>query len=65
MSFFSLINWRTCPVWRLAPVGGGEDIKEGCRRVNMVEYYVLMYENGKMRPVETIPGMGEGANKGE
>jgi hypothetical protein len=22
------------------------------------EYYVLMYENGKMRPVETIPGMG-------
>jgi hypothetical protein len=28
--------------------------------VNMVEYYVLMYENGKMRPVETIPGMEEG-----
>jgi hypothetical protein len=26
----------------------------------MVEYHVLMYENGKMRPVETIPGMGEG-----
>jgi hypothetical protein len=25
-----------------------------------VEYYVLMYENGKMRAVETIPGMGEG-----
>jgi hypothetical protein len=23
----------------------------------MVEYYVLMYENGKMRPVETSPGM--------
>jgi hypothetical protein len=22
------------------------------------KYYVLMYENGKMRPVETIPGMG-------
>jgi hypothetical protein len=43
----------------------GEDIRKGCRRVNMVEYYVLMYENGKMRPVETIPGMGEGANKGE
>jgi hypothetical protein len=30
------------------------------RRVNVVKYYVLMYENGKMRPVETIPGMGEG-----
>jgi hypothetical protein len=26
----------------------------------MVEYYVLMYANGKMRPVETIPGMGRG-----
>jgi hypothetical protein len=25
---------------------------------------VLMYENGTMRPVETIPGMGEG-DKGE
>jgi hypothetical protein len=22
------------------------------------KYYVLMYENEKMRPVETIPGMG-------
>jgi hypothetical protein len=30
----------------------------------MVEYYAPMYENGKMRPVETIPGMGEG-DKGE
>jgi hypothetical protein len=36
----------------------GEDIRKGWRRVNMVEYYVLMYENGKMRPVETIPGRG-------
>jgi hypothetical protein len=25
--------------------------------VNVVEYYVLIYENGKMRPVETIPGI--------
>jgi hypothetical protein len=40
----------------LAPVGG-EDARKGCGRVNMVEYYVLMY--GKMRPVETVPGMGE------
>jgi hypothetical protein len=36
----------------------------GCRRVNMVEYYALIYENGKMRPVETIPGMeGEGKRR--
>jgi hypothetical protein len=26
----------------------------------MVEYYALVYENGKMRPGETVPGMGEG-----
>jgi hypothetical protein len=32
--------------------------KERCRRVNMVEYYALMCENGKMRPIEAIPGMG-------
>jgi hypothetical protein len=54
---------KTGPVWRLAPVGGG-GYKERCRRVNMVEYYALMYENGKMRSVETIPGMGDG-DKGE
>jgi hypothetical protein len=28
--------------------------------MNVVEYYVLMYENGKIRPVETIPGMQRG-----
>jgi hypothetical protein len=28
--------------------------------VNMVEYYALMNESGKMRPVETTPGMEEG-----
>jgi hypothetical protein len=25
--------------------------------MNMVKYYVLMHENGKMRYVETMPGM--------
>jgi hypothetical protein len=24
-----------------------------------------MYENGKMRPIETIPGIGGGKDKGE
>jgi hypothetical protein len=28
------------------------------------KYYAQVYENGKMRPVETIPGM-EGGDKGE
>jgi hypothetical protein len=31
----------------------------------MVEYYALMYENGKMRPVETIPAMGEGIKEND
>jgi hypothetical protein len=31
----------------------------------MVEYYVPMYENGKMRPVETIPGRGEGIKEND
>jgi hypothetical protein len=35
--------------------GSGEDVGKGCRRVNIVHMYV----NGKMRPVETIPRMGE------
>jgi hypothetical protein len=38
--------------------GRGEDIKKGCSRMNMVKYHVLMYENGKMRSVETILGTG-------
>jgi hypothetical protein len=29
-------------------------------RVNTVEYYALMYENRKVRPVETVPGMEGG-----
>jgi hypothetical protein len=28
------------------------------------KYYIHMHESGKMRPVETIPGMG-GGEKGE
>jgi hypothetical protein len=27
------------------------------------KYYILMYENGKMRHVETTLGMGEDGNK--
>jgi hypothetical protein len=31
----------------------------------LFKYYVLMYENGKMRTVETLPGMaGGGGEKG-
>jgi hypothetical protein len=60
MSFFKNggQEGKTGPVWGLAPVGGGGH-KERVEEVNMVEYYVLVYENGKMRPIETIPGMGK------
>jgi hypothetical protein len=37
-----------------------------CRRVDMWKYYVLMYENGKMRPVEIILRRGrEGIKKND
>jgi hypothetical protein len=36
----------------------GEDIKKGCRKVNMEEILCTMYVNGKMRDIETIPGIG-------
>jgi hypothetical protein len=52
---------KTGPVWGLAPVGGG-GYKERVWEVNMVEYYALMYENGKMRPVDSRNG---GGDKGE
>jgi hypothetical protein len=38
--------------------------KERCGRVNVVELCVLMYENGKVRPVETVPEWQRG-DKGE
>jgi hypothetical protein len=38
-------------------------MRKGCGRVNMVEYYALVYENGKMRPAEIIPGTEGGRIK--
>jgi hypothetical protein len=32
----------------------GLDIRKVNKRVNMENYYILIYENGKVRPVETI-----------
>jgi hypothetical protein len=37
----------------------GEDIKKAGWRVNMMELFCTMHINGKMRPVEIIPGMEE------
>jgi hypothetical protein len=41
--------------------GSREDVGKGCRRVNMVHVHV--HVNEKMRPAETIPGMGGGGIK--
>jgi hypothetical protein len=35
----------------------GEE-REGCRKVNMVQILYIHVYKRKMRPVETIPGMG-------
>jgi hypothetical protein len=37
----------------------GEEVGKGYGRVNMVQICVHMYVHGKMRPAETIPGMGK------
>jgi hypothetical protein len=64
MSFFKNKGQKgkTGPVWGWHQ-WEGEAIRKGCGMVNMVEYYALMCDNGKMRPAETIPGMGEGGIK--
>jgi hypothetical protein len=36
--------------------------KESMKEVNIV-YYILMYKSGKMSPVKTILGSGEGGLK--
>jgi hypothetical protein len=51
---------KTGLVWGFGTNGREEDIRKGCRTVNVVEIFVLVYENRKMRLVETIPGMGKG-----
>jgi hypothetical protein len=55
---------KKCQGMGLAPVGGGEYKERVVGGWIGWEYYVLVYENGKMRSVESIPGMGEG-DKGE
>jgi hypothetical protein len=42
----------------LVSVGGGEDVRKGLKRINVMEILLCMYVNGKMRPVETVLGMG-------
>jgi hypothetical protein len=44
--------------------GKGKDVRKGCKRVNTCKYCVHMYVNGKVRHVETIPGMS-GGEKGK
>jgi hypothetical protein len=41
-------------------------MRKGCRRVNIVYFmhYIVIHENGKMGPIETVLGMGE-RDKGE
>jgi hypothetical protein len=61
MSFFFFHKNReeegkTGPDLGRGPPQEGADIRKGDQRVNTVEIFVHVYVNGKMRPVETIPG---------
>jgi hypothetical protein len=56
---------RTGLIWGVGINGRGQEVGTGCRRVNMVQILCTHVCKWKMRPVETIPGMGEGGNKGE
>jgi hypothetical protein len=45
--------------------GRGEERGKGIGGKIWCKYYMPMYVNGKMRSVETIPGMGGERGKGE
>jgi hypothetical protein len=63
-SFTKLENWRAEPLfWGLIPVGEGRMWGKGVGQSIWYKYCVHMYVNGKIRPVETIPGMGIGEMK--
>jgi hypothetical protein len=62
--FFSFTKWRTGGQNRSCQWEGGGSGKKGMGGWIWYKYCVHMYVNGKMIPVETIPGMGKG-DKGE
>jgi hypothetical protein len=43
----------------------GKEVGKRCRRVNIVQIMCTHVCNGKMIPVETVPGMGGGEDKGK
>jgi hypothetical protein len=47
----------------LVPEEGGRRLGKGVRGRIWCKYCVHMYVNGKITPIETIPGMGEGKIK--
>jgi hypothetical protein len=49
---------KTGPDWGLVTVRG-EGCKERCRRLIWWKCHVLMYENGKMRPVKLFQKWGK------
>jgi hypothetical protein len=49
--------------WRAGNSRRGESIRKGSRRVNVVEIPCTHVWKWKMRPVETIPGMGVGGRE--
>jgi hypothetical protein len=53
---FLTLKMKSSGVWHQWEM---EDLRKGCRKVNMEEILKVMHENGKTRLVETISGMGE------
>jgi hypothetical protein len=55
---------RTGPAWEVGTSGKGGGCGEKVEEGIWCQYCICIFVNGKKRPVETVPGMGEG-NKGE
>jgi hypothetical protein len=51
--------------WEIQPKAKSRNKIKGIGRCIWWECCLFMYESGKMRHVETIPGTGEKGNKGE
>jgi hypothetical protein len=43
----------------------GEEVGKRYKRVSMCKYYIHMYVNEKIIPIETVPGMGRGEDNGK
>jgi hypothetical protein len=48
------------PAWGVGTSGKWEEVRKGCKKMNIVQILCIHILNEKMILVETVPGIGKG-----